>query len=185
MKSFLFVIDIQHGFINKNTLPVKEKIDKLIRSDIFDCVIATIYRNYADSPISQFMGWNEMKTKKDQSVMGLAQRSDYFVYKNVYSACSDSVIDMLKKENSGIDPECVYIAGVDTECCVLLTAADFFEKGIRPVVLADYCGSTGGADSHKAGILSMHSIIGENNIYSGLIHSKREFFDKMKKVRQM
>lgn len=185
MKNFLFVIDIQRGFMNKNTLPVKEKIDRLIDSDVFDCVIATLYRNHSDSPISRFMGWNEMMSNREQTVVGLAENADYFVYKNVYSACSDSVVDMLKKENSGVEPECVYIVGVDTECCVLLTAADFFEKGIRPVVLADYCGSTGGADSHNAGILSLQSIIGENNIYSGTIHSKKEFFDKMKNARQV
>lgn len=164
MKSFLLVVDIQRGFMNENTLPVKEKIDKLICSKTFDCVIASVYRNYIGSPISCLMGWNEMMTSREQAVVGEANNADYFVFKNVYSACSDDVINVIKKENSGMSPECVYIAGMNTECCVLLTAADFFEKGIRPVVLAEYCGSTGGANSHNAGILSLESIIGKSNI---------------------
>ena len=81
MKRFLLVVDIQRGFINENTLPVKEKIDNLIRSNTFDCVIATVYRNYKDSPISCFMGWREMMSEEEQQLVGEASAADYFIYK--------------------------------------------------------------------------------------------------------
>lgn len=166
MKRFLLVIDIQRGFINESTAEVKNRIDSLIRSKAFDCVIASVYRNYKDSPISCFMGWREMMTDEEQKLIGEASDADYFIYKTTYSAYCDELVQILKTENNGTVPECVYICGVDTECCVLMTAAELFEKGIRPVVLADYCGSTGGADSHNAGILSLKSIIGKSNILS-------------------
>ncbi|MBQ8209284.1 MAG: cysteine hydrolase [Clostridia bacterium] len=164
MKKFLLVIDIQRGFINENTACVKEKIDSLIRSKAFDCVIASVYRNYRGSPISSFMGWREMMTDEEQELVGEAANADYFINKTTYSAYCDELAEILKTENGGTMPDCVYIAGVDTECCVLMTAAELFEKGIRPVVLTDYCGSTGGNDSHNAGILSLESIIGKSNL---------------------
>ena len=50
-------------------------------------------------------------------------------------------------ENNGLLPECVFIVGFDIECCVLMTAADLFENGIRPIVLTKYCGASGGEEA--------------------------------------
>lgn len=185
MKNFLLVIDIQRGFLNENTAEVKNKIDSLIRSNVFDCVIATVYRNYRGSPISSFMGWREMMTNEEQKLVGEASDADFFIYKTSYSAYSNELVNILTTENAGVMPECVFIAGVDTECCVLMTAAELFEKGIRPVVLADYCGSTGGTDSHNAGILSMQSIIGKSNMYNGSIYSEAELSDVLNQILKL
>ena len=174
MKNFLLVIDIQNGFIDKNTVSAKTRIDTLIQTGVFDCVIASVYQNYPDSPISRLMGWYGMTMPREQQLVGEAANADYFVYKSTYSAFSASLVEILKKENGGKIPDRVYIAGVDTECCVPLTAADLFENGIRPVVLTFYCGSSGGEEHNNAGIMSIKSIIGESNMSDICIKTKED-----------
>lgn len=166
MKRFLLVVDIQQGFINENTREVKNRIDELIEKHVFDVVIATVYQNYNHSPISEFMGWNEMTSPEEQMLSGEVINADYFVYKSVYSAYNDFLTEILRTENGGELPESICVCGVDTQCCVLMTAADLFEASIRPVVLTYYCASSCGEESHNAGIISMQSIIGHSNLYS-------------------
>lgn len=71
----------------------------------------------------------------------------------------------------GIFPEKLFVAGADTDCCVLKIAADLFENNIRPVVLTNYFDSNGGSESHLAGITCMKRLIGEKQLYAGKKHS--------------
>ena len=59
-------------------------------------------------------------------------------------------------------PEYVFLLGFDTECCLLSTAADLFEMGVRPLVLTEYSGSHDGPKYHDAGIVAMEHLIGPN-----------------------
>lgn len=61
----------------------------------------------------------------------------------------------------------VYIAGIDTDCCVLKTAIDIFERNIRPIVLIDYCASNGGDESHRSAIRVLERTIGKKQIVYG------------------
>lgn len=176
MKTFLLIVDLQKGFIvdGANDL-VQARIDELINTDVFDHVISTIYYNYENSPIIRLMGWTKLLAEEDQMVLGVAAtRSDYFVRKNKYSAYSEQLVEHLRAENGGELPECIFITGVDTECCVLATATDLFEVGIRPIVLSYYCASSGGENAHFAGLRTLDSLIGHNNIYQGSIHTRQD-----------
>ncbi|MBQ8893515.1 MAG: nicotinamide-nucleotide amidohydrolase family protein [Clostridia bacterium] len=176
MKKILLVIDVQKGFITEKTgEQAKERIDALLRAELFDCVISTVYRNYENSPIVRLMGWDKLMTAEEQAVVGeAALRSDHFLEKTTYSACSGELLELLRRENGGSLPEHLFIAGVDTECCVLATATDLFEAGIRPLVLAQYCGASGGEEAHAAGLRSLCSLIGRNNLWEGLIRSAED-----------
>ena len=46
--------------------------------------------------------------------------------------------------------------------CLLSTAADLFEMGVRPLVLTEYSGSHDGPKYHDAGIVAMEHLIGPN-----------------------
>ena len=176
MKNILLIIDLQKGFVSKGlTDSAKERIDGLIEAELFDCVVSTVYRNYPNSPIERLMGWNKLQTAEEQAVVGAAAtESKYFIDKTTYSADSPELLDLLKSENEGELPNHVFIAGLDTECCVLATATDLFEAGIRPIVLQQYCGSSGGEDAHLAGIRSLCSLIGSNNVYEGFVEEKKD-----------
>ncbi len=184
MKKFLLIIDIQQGFIDKNTQTAKVRIDELVKSNIFDRVIASVYENFEGSPITRLMGWHGMTDSGDRKLAGEAVQADHFVCKTGYSAYCNSLVEFLKTENGGNEPECVFVCGVDTECCVLMTAADLFEAGIRPVVLTYYCGSSSGEKSHEAGVLSMESIVGRNNLYSGVVCSEQDIENAVKQAKK-
>ncbi len=174
MKKILLVVDVQKGFIITPAVnDIKNNIDSLIKSGFFDVVISTVYQNYEDSPIIKLMGWDKLLTSDEQQLIGEARyQSDYVIRKHRYSAVNDDLIKVLMKVGEGQLPECVFVVGVDTECCVLTTATDIFELGIRPIVLNKYCGSSSGLANHKAGLLSMQSLVGKCNMSDELILSE-------------
>lgn len=174
MKKILLVVDVQKGFITTPAVnDIKNNIDGLIKSEFFDVVISTVYQNYKDSPIIRLMGWDKLLTNDEQELIGEAHyQSDYIIKKNRYSAVNEDLVKVLEEVGDGQLPECVFVVGVDTECCVLATATDIFELGIRPIVLNKYCGSSSGLANHKAGLLSMESLVGKCNMFDGLILSK-------------
>lgn len=173
MKNILLIIDVQKGFIiNEAVTLTKNNIDGLLSLGCFDCVISTVYQNYENSPIIKLMGWNKLLEDDEQQLTGKVQHhSDYVVKKTTYSAVNAELLDTLKGICDGNLPEYVFVVGVDTECCVLATATDLFELGIRPIVLTKYCGASSGAEYHKAGLLSMQSLIGKCNMFNGEITS--------------
>lgn len=187
MKNILLVIDIQRGFItNGHTNDAKERICRLIGGRFFDEIIVTRYENYENSPIIRLMGWDSLLNESDRSIVGneIAEVKN-IVTKTKYSGYGDSLLDMLRQKNNGETPEQVFLCGVDTECCVLSTATDLFEAGIRPVVLSYYCGSSGGEEYHHAGILSLHHLIGRNNIYDGEITEKSQIANAIERAKDI
>ncbi len=171
MKKVLLVIDVQKGFITTPAVTdIKNNIDVLISSGFFDTVISTVYQNYDNSPIIRLMGWDKLRSDEEQELVGGARfKSDYIVKKNRYSGVNRELLDILKKEGGEEEIPCVFVVGVDTECCVLSTAIDLFELGIRPIVLTKYCGSSSGLAYHRAGILSLKNLVGACNIFEGTI----------------
>lgn len=61
-------------------------------------------------------------------------------------------------------PEEVTLVGVDTDACVLATAIDLFEMGIKPIIIEDCVGSSGGEECHEAGMLILKRSIGKEQI---------------------
>lgn len=60
----------------------------------------------------------------------------------------------------------IHLCGFDTDACVYKTALDLVEYGIRPLVLADYCGSAS-ENIHRTGLELLKRNIGEQNIFFG------------------
>lgn len=135
---------------------------------------------------------NEMTRKTLQNIEWLLQtdlfdtviptKTDHIVESRQYSSVNDTLIETLKNLNNGILPEYIFLAGVDTECSVLSSAIDFFKLGIRPIILSSYCGSSEGEIYHHAGILSLRHLIGEKNIHNGIIQSKADIEEAVKKI---
>ena len=175
MKKIVLIIDMQDGFMDDETESVNEKIGDLLKKAVFDYSIATVYQNTPEGPLVKFRDWTRFFSAEEQHLTEtVGQCADVTLRKRRYSAVGMDLIDVLKKQNGGELPEAVFVVGIDTECCVLATALELFESGIRPVVLADYCGTTAGKVFHDAGLLSLTSLIGANNIYRGEVESKKD-----------
>lgn len=166
MKNILIMIDVQNGFVKtdcaeRTFINVKE----LAERRLFDVVIATKYWNYKGSNISRLMNWNDLCTEEEQALRPeIAEFADHIVMKDVYSGVTPELMELLLEINDGYLPEHVWILGFDTECCVLMTAVDFFELGIRPLIIEQCCGSHDGEYYHNGGIASLEHLIGDKFI---------------------
>lgn len=170
MKTCLLVVDVQNGFVSDSTRHVPGRIAELLGNNLFDLTLFTRFRNAPASPYRRLLGWQKLSSTSEQelheSVVGFA---DEVIEKDVYTAVCPSLLARLKDEKI----ETVFIAGIDTDCCVLTTATDLFEAGIRSCVLSHYSGSNGGADSHTAALTCLGRLIGLHNLIAGVVDAER------------
>ena len=184
MNSILLVIDVQNGFQrNKETKENATRIAELLSSNIFDKVISTRFVNRPESPYTRWLHWPRLIGKPDTDLLDeLKIKSDIILEKYYYNCEKESFTSALKKCNDGVLPDCVFMCGTDTDCCVQINAATMFEMGIHPIVLVDYCASNGGQESHRAGLMVMRRTLGEKHLINGSISSKEEIKIISKKV---
>lgn len=158
----LLIIDVQNGFISAKTEHLVPRLKQLLEQFQDAPVFATKFINHG-GPFKNYMNnWSRFKTSPEIDVLPLVEsRADAIIEKDIYSACSPEILEMFR--DKGIDE--VYIAGIDTDCCVLKTALDLFEANIRPIVLANYCASNGGEESHAAALTVLVRNIGRAQVY--------------------
>lgn len=172
MKNILIVVDMQNGFIRYDrTRILAQKVVELTNSGIFDTVIATRFLNKEGSQYTKFINWHRLMSSPDIDLIeGI--KAEEIIDKCVYTCVTNDFLDLLKKYNNGELPTHVFICGADTDCCVMKTATDIFEKSIMPIVLTEYCDSNGGLESHNAGIMVMNRLLGKKSIVAEKIESK-------------
>lgn len=157
----LFVIDVQNGFVSEKTKSILPKIDQLMTDFNEGFIIATQFINTEDSGFTDIMHWGRLKTTPEIDLIPFVKEKATHIFKKpTYSACIDEVMKLLIDNNITE----AYIAGIDTDCCVLTTAISLFEHNIRPIVLEQYCASNGGAVSHQAAITVLGRTIGKGQI---------------------
>ena len=161
MSDCLIIVDVQNGFLNEKTKYIPEKINDLLATRHFAHVVATRYRNYPNSSLIRFMDWDCLLTDEEQAIPDeIARKVEHVFDKNCYTCFTDEFCDFVKSN----DIDELYIVGIETECCVLISAIDAFQRNIRPIVLANYCASTGGDECHRAGLLVLERTIGKEQI---------------------
>lgn len=172
MKDFctcLLAIDLQNGFLSNNTRHVTDRIELLLSQVSFDLVIFTQFINVLESPHRRYLGWDRLSTPEEQDIIPqLSHFASISIRKPQYSALTQDVKEILISHQVTQ----VFLIGLDTDCCVLKSAADLFEMGIRPLVLEYYCASNGGAQSHEAALLVLKRVIGKEQIIYGPLDRK-------------
>ena len=124
---------------------------------------AELQKISASSNTEQQITEKEIKSGADElnrAISNAAEKATEIVQKTTYSACTESVLKLLQNNNISE----VYLAGIDTDCCVLATAIELFDCNIRPIVLAQYCASNGGKRSHNAALTVLERTIGKAQI---------------------
>ncbi len=183
-KNILILVDVQVGFTKKFTVEKIPVIEKLLEARLFDTVVATKYWNTPDSNISRLMDWKDLCTEEEQALVPeIIPYVDYITEKNIYSGVTEELVELLTKLGKGELPPHVFLLGFDTECCLLSTAADLFELGVRPLVLTEYSGSHDGPKYHNAGIISMEHLIGPDFLITDSdIRSREDVADILKRA---
>lgn len=169
MKNILLLIDMQVGFTQDPvTNQLVHKTKELLDQQLFDAVIATQFVNAKNSIYEQLMNWTECSTEQEIAIRSeLLPYATEVVTKTIYSCISPNFLQRLCQINDGVYPKKIFLAGVDTDSCVLKTAVDLFENNIRPIVLTDFCYSSGGQKFHDAGIVCMQRLLGEKQLIDG------------------
>jgi nicotinamidase-related amidase len=162
MAPWLFLIDVQRGFVNPWTEHVPPLAEAL--QDRFETVIATRFFNPEGSLHRRLIGWGRFAKESDDFPLAFEPRPGVRVIdKATYTAAGPEIVAELQQ--TGVSR--VYIAGIATDNCVLKTAVDLFEAGIEPVVLAQACASHGGPECHEAGLMLLRRFIGEAQVLDG------------------
>ena len=156
----LIIVDPQDGFVKDDFgRQVRENIIKLSNSKKFNLIIVSKFINSKDSLYSKYIGWNEMISKKEHKVFdGLFY--DEILVKRKYSFIDGKFINKIKKIKQ---PE-IYLCGFDTDACVFKIALDLFDYGIAPIILKDYCYSSGGKKNHEMGLKLLKRTIGSKQV---------------------
>lgn len=162
----LIVVDVQNGFIKTQEHVEKaNQIVTLVESGNFDKIIATKFTNYTGSRYEKYFNWSDLKTSDETDLYGkLKADADAVFHKTTYNCVDDDFVELLTELNDYDDVEEVYICGLDTDACVLATAIGLFDHLIAPIVLEDYCLSTGGEQYHKAGLKCLERTISKSLI---------------------
>lgn len=172
----LMLIDVQKAFIrgDVHTKIVLNRIHLLLAAKCFDHIILTQFINHEESPFVKILNWHECQTEDDWILE--VPKPNYpatIIRKDTYTAFTEQVQEKLKSLNQGTNPSEVYLAGFDTDACILKTAFDLFEANIRPLILGLYCFSSGGEQFHNAGLLCMGRSLGGSNILWDNLHAPR------------
>lgn len=156
----LLVIDAQEGFVTKEAKKLLGRLVKKASKTENIIIIATKFINTPMSNYVRLLNWDKMQ-EYDPAIKiidEIQSKAKLVIEKNTYG--SNELINQLK----GLKPEKVFIAGADTDACVLKIAYDLFDAGFTPLVLEEYCMSSGGMDMHQTAIAMMERNIGKNSI---------------------
>ncbi|MGD1895112.1 MAG: isochorismatase family cysteine hydrolase [Cyclobacteriaceae bacterium] len=165
----LAVIDVQQGFISSVSAHVPSRIRKLIDRVDFTHRIFTRFNNTSNSQYEKLLGWTKLKHKSETDIVtDLQNKATITIDKYVYSSLTPEFLEYL---NTHTIRE-IYLAGIDTDICVLKTAVDLFEHGFRPIVLADCCMSHADISYHQKALDILPRFIGREQI----VYDSAEYF---------
>ncbi len=144
MHKALIVIDVQKFFLTPKTRGVVKHIQEYLNKNSSDykVIYFTIFKNDPSSPLWQISQWKDCTGPPDTDVCDEIKRltnPKNLFYKNILSAAKVTEIREGLRQNNISD---VDLCGFDTDCCVLATAYDLFDQGIKPVVLENLTWST-------------------------------------------
>lgn len=185
-KNILIMIDNQNGFTTiPGTKKSSKKIVELSNKKIFDYKIATQYFNNVESKTNLFTRLQNWHFLKDQKEIDYVDNLKYDISlrKDVYSAINDEMLQTLYEANDNNLVQYVFICGMDTECCVLKSSVDLFEKGIIPIMLENYTFSNSGKQAHERGIKLFERLISQKAIIRGEITTKKQINDIVKSFK--
>lgn len=158
MKTLLLVIDVQKTFINENTEFVVSKIQSLIDASLYDMVAFTRFFNTENSKFVRELDFRGAIGEDKELVLSSGEHKVFD--KEIYT-CYNLEFQNFVKENQ-IDK--IYLCGIDTECCVLKTAFDFFEQDYDVYVLKDYTACMWGSERHENALEILKRNIGSHRV---------------------
>lgn len=158
----IVIIDMQKGFINRNTVHLIDKIKKFIEVTSLEDVIATRYINHQNTACYKFEGWKDcMEGTEDAEIVDELKPFIKKTFDKDKYSCWNAEFKKYVTEQ-GYD-KLIFI-GVSTGCCVLHSAFDAYNDLMDCEVIADMCGSTSGEASHQAALQVLRECITKERV---------------------
>ena len=155
----LIVVDVQRGFVNGHTRHIVPAVERLQSG--YDSIYATRFVNAPASPWRRFMDWRRFAEGSADAELAFQPAANAVVVeKHVYSCVNEDLLHDLRDRGTAE----VFLCGIDTDACVLVSAVDLFQNGIRPVILAEACASHAGPEYHEAGLRLLERLVGTDRI---------------------
>jgi nicotinamidase-related amidase len=153
----LLIIDMQVGFLHGQNQFIG-RIERLTSHFPAEKTYWLKYRNEPGSLYSRHLDWDEFMVPPQTELVppfkpAVEQIFEHFSY-------SPSV-DLLARLEGCKE---VALAGVDTDACVQAAAFTLWDHDIRPLILSDYCMSSGGAHFHNTALDLMRRQFGVGSI---------------------
>lgn len=134
----LLIVDVQRAFINQQTLGMLPVIGDLMRQ--YPNIAATQFHDRLHSNYVRLLDWRECFQEDEGHALALRLPEDTLVIKkDTYNGFTTALRDHLFR----LRIYEVHLCGMDTDACILATALSIFDAGLRPVVLANACSSSG------------------------------------------
>lgn len=127
-------------------------------------MIFTKFVNGPETGFSRILKWKKCTGGRDIGIVDelkpFSSAKNTFV-KDTYSPFKRRrFVEFLKSRRIGT----LYIAGTDTDACVLSTATDAFDLGFRPIVLGKFCASHSGPARHRQALGLLKALIGRESV---------------------
>lgn len=151
MKKALVVIDVQKYFMNRDTKKIPGKIASYIRKNggKFDQIVFFKFVNNKDTPFYKFYEWKDMmgppETDLCPEIEEISSGKKLFVKDTRSCLRNHNFLGFLRKNGVGE----LYLCGLNTDECVLVTALDGFDCGFNIFILKDLCSSMYGKENHR------------------------------------
>jgi nicotinamidase-related amidase len=164
--SVLIVVDPQKQFVGPNTAHIYPVLQALLPK--FDWVIASRLVPLPGGPVERFKRWQPLPESSDGAQIALdlgvrpAERTRV-IRKTGFTAITPEVAAWLQETRTTE----VHVCGGDTDMCVLGTAKDLFESGIRPILLTDACATMAGEPLHSHALIQFKRLFGKAQLVAG------------------
>lgn len=167
----LLLIDYQKGFHNDNSKKIIKPISKLVKHGQFDYIIQTMWFNSGVNNFTELLDYEECKVDgKDAGLIKLFPKAHVFPRVNMYSCFTDDLKAILKYNMN------IYVAGWETDACVLGTVFQLFDYGFKFKILED-CVASKNTELEEATKLIMLRQFGDN-----IFTLSTELYDEPKKL---
>ena len=133
-QNVLIIIDYQKAFKNSNSEKTIKPINKLAKSFKWDMIIETMWFNSGDESnlYMQNLSYDECQLEdKAGALVKMFPNVHVFPRVNRYSCATEQFLAIL---NYNMD---IYIAGWETDACVLATLFSLFDRGVNFKVVSE------------------------------------------------
>lgn len=160
-KKVLLLIDCQVGFCNSHTDHLPPRWGWALREfgHRFDQVIAARWVNVT---ASAFMRAGFTAMHRDDPAIDLVPEVAPLITVTHDRSMYPVPGHILPRSADG--PTEVFIAGVDTDACVMATALSLYTSQYSPVVIEDLSGSTAGPQVHEAALTLLRRNLGPSGV---------------------